>query len=173
MMIYHRMAGNLDEPEARAFLNEKGAIGLLVSIDEDEGTTFGDISNQVAVTEATLTTRIETALELELLDQSYNPDDHGNAKRYTLTNSGLLLQKALEHLDADSYHQEYVEAKQELEDRRGMIDEWLEDHENQKNHFRFGESMLRGGSDEEFLELLEKELAPYNYKDPRLFDDDE
>ena len=90
------------------FLDRKGAIGILLVIDEKEGTIHSNFKQQLHISRATTSNLLREAESLDLVELSRHADDHANAKRYVLTEMGRVLRVALESMGLSEKYQQYV-----------------------------------------------------------------
>lgn len=121
------MSDKIGTVDIADFLSKNGAMGVLLIIDKEKGTLHSEFKNNLHVSRATVTNRLETANELDLIEVSRLPDDHGNSKRYVLTEMGRVLRVALESKGLVETYQQYVELEQALERANGEMIEWVHD----------------------------------------------
>lgn len=110
------------------FLKEEGAIGVILVIDQEEGMMHSEFKKHLHVSRATVTKRLERAQDLDLMEQSRHADDHGNTKRYMLTEMGRVLRVALESLGLRETYQQYVENHRELKQSTEEMVDWIHDN---------------------------------------------
>ena len=77
--------------------------------------THTEFENQVSASKVTISNRLQEAVELGLLEYTRLADDHGNAKRYTLTEEGERLRHNLGYFDLEPKYKKMVELQQEVE----------------------------------------------------------
>jgi len=119
--------------EVQDFLGKDGAVGLILLIDKDEGTITTDLKNRIHVSKPTGQKRIDRARELELVEITYDPDDHGGSKRNILTKMGRVLRVALESIIPPERYEKYVQLHDELEQTEDEIIDWVDDNEDTWN----------------------------------------
>jgi len=103
------------EPEEFAeFLQKDDAVGLILTIDPDEGSLFGDIGQRVNVSQTTLSSRIEEAERMELIVRSRHPDDHGNAKRYFVSPVADFYRVKMEEAGVADAYEQYLESQERI-----------------------------------------------------------
>ena len=115
------------------FLDSDGAVGLLLMIDKDDGTITTDLENKIDVTPPTANKRIGEARELDLVELTYDPDDHGGSKRHVLTKMGRVLRVALESIIAAERYEKYVQLDDEVDQAENEIIDWIDDHKGTWN----------------------------------------
>jgi DNA-binding PadR family transcriptional regulator len=96
-------------------LNKDGGLGIILTVDEEIGNTHTEFENQVSASKVTISNRLQEAVELGLLEYTRLADDHGNAKRYTLTEEGERLRHNLGYFDLEPKYKKMVELQQEVE----------------------------------------------------------
>ena len=111
------------------FLQSSGGAGILLTVDTDEGTTHNEFVSQTHVSRATVTKRIQEAEALDLIAATRYDDDHGNTKRFFLTQIGRVYRVALESMGLGETYRTYVDAKQSFSDGIDEIGEWIIEHE--------------------------------------------
>jgi len=115
------------ELDIAAFFDQKGAIGFLVQLDKEEGSSFGDLREKVHVSHTTLSNLKDDALELDLVTEGRKPDDHGNTRRYELTKRGEVIRKELEKYNIHEHYRDFLHAHRAMKEGKEEIKEWLED----------------------------------------------
>jgi len=108
------------------FLDKSGGMELLLAIDVEKGTKHGEFQNSMSVSRQTVTDRIDDAKNLDLLEMTYHPGDHGNANRYKLSQIGRVLRVALDSMELDETYQTYIQAERELENGKDEFLEWVQ-----------------------------------------------
>jgi DNA-binding MarR family transcriptional regulator len=122
-----------DEIGLTSYLQRKGAIGILVQIDPQEGTLFGELADQVDVSQTTLSGLLDDGigdngeLPVALFEEIRKLSDHGNANRYTLTPRGKKLREKLIELNMDEHYEAFLNAKRDLEQGQDEIIEQVRD----------------------------------------------
>lgn len=148
-------------------------MGILLTIDDSEGTMHNEFIPQTHVSRATITKRIHEAEDLDLIEATQLEDDHGNAKRFFLTQIGRVYRVALESMDLDDAYRDYVDAKQTLDDGMDTMGDWITDNEqfwtnkNLGKDFEFQEPLrdaeIYPGDDvpSDFVDFIEEETSRY------------
>lgn len=113
-----------DETQLEVFLDRDGSIGILVNLDTEEGHINKDLQNLVHVVSTTLSRRLTEARQLGLIEVSKNPEDHGNAKRYQLTDRGDALRRRLLSRDVGELYDEFVELHDQLKTEEKALGTW-------------------------------------------------
>lgn len=108
------------------YLQSTGTIGILVRLDED-GLLNKELEAQTHVSQTTLSKRLKRGEELDLLAETRNASDHGNAKRYVLTERGKEVQRKIESLGLDTTYKQLFDAYQELNNSEDELAAWIED----------------------------------------------
>lgn len=117
-----------DENTIAKFVQKKGAIGVLSQIDYDDSNTSGELSGALRVSEGTFSSRVDEAIELDLLQEvPQKPEDHGNVNRYKLTRRGEALWGELNSRGTIDTHQAVLDAIEVLEDEQEELAEWASD----------------------------------------------
>lgn len=111
------------------FLQSTGGTGILLAIDPDDGTTHNEFVPQTHVSRATVTKRVKEAEELDLIEATRFDDDHGNTKRFFLTQIGRVYRVALESIGLDETYRTYVNAQQSLNEGIDEMGEWIIENE--------------------------------------------
>ena len=128
------------------FLAQKGSVGLLATIDKADGNTFGELEENLDISQTTLNKRIERAEELELIQQApLLPDDHANARRYMLTYTGGVLRVCMYHLSVLEAYQDKLEAENRIDEKTETIEEWLRDLPESRKDVDFHEKAVNEG----------------------------
>lgn len=108
------------------YLQNTGTVGIIVRLGED-GLLNKELEAQIHVSQTTLAKRLKRGKELDLLAETRKPSDHGNAKRYVLTERGEAVQKKIEELGLDTTYKQLFEAYQELSAADDELAAWIED----------------------------------------------
>ena len=119
------MTADEDLPTMNEYFQQDGTIGIFVQLPH-EGLLNNELDKKVHISHTTLSDRLTTGMELGLLEQTRNPDDHGNSKRYLLTKKGSKVQDMMLGLGLDDAYEQFFEAYTELETGRAKIDDWVE-----------------------------------------------
>lgn len=96
-------------------LNRDGGLGVVLTIDRKKGNTHAEFEEQVNVSKVTLSNRLEEAVEMGIFKRARLPDDHGNAKRYQLTEEGTHLRSNMYNYDLKEHYEELQAKREELE----------------------------------------------------------
>jgi DNA-binding MarR family transcriptional regulator len=154
-----------------SFLKKDGGMGVLLAVDKEKGTIHKEFHDSLHISRATVTDRITQADELGLIEISRLPDDHGNAKRYVLTQMGRTIRVALESMGVDETYERYLELDRELENSTDEMIQWMnETHEvwaekTFDSEFKFKDELkdeeTYPGDDvpENFISYIEGELS--------------
>lgn len=116
-----------DPSDIPGFLTEDGAIPLLTQIDYNEGMLFGELQQKVHVSQTTLSKRKDEAINMGLLTRDPRPDDHGNAKRYRLTDRGQELRAELNDRGVTELYREFFQGYDELSSETDEVANWVVD----------------------------------------------
>lgn len=100
-------------------LDRDGGLGVIVTIDRETGNTHREFENQVNVSKVTVGNRLEEAVDMGIFERARLPDDHGNAKRYVLTDEGQVLRDNFRNYDLKSRYEE-------LQEKRKEMNTWIE-----------------------------------------------
>lgn len=111
------------------FLQSEGGTGILLAVDPDDGTTHNEFVPQTHVSRATVTKRVQEAEELGLIEPTRFDDDHGNTRRFFLTQIGRVYRVALESIGLDETYRTYVNAQQSLNEGIDEMAEWVIENE--------------------------------------------
>lgn len=117
---------NSDESakKLRAFLSSDGAIGILVRLDANDGLINKELQDRIHVVSTTLSNRLTEARELGLIELVSDPRDHGNAKRYRLTERGDALRRRLISRGGEEVYDEFVELHDRLKSEATELQTW-------------------------------------------------
>jgi DNA-binding MarR family transcriptional regulator len=99
-------------------LNRDGGLGVVVTIDRKNGNTHAEFENQVNVSKVTVGKRLKEAVDIGIFERARHPDDHGNTKRYVLTDEGKALRI---HFGNHNLKSRY----EELQDKREEMNNWI------------------------------------------------
>jgi len=113
------------QADVRDFLRSAGGAGILLVIDQSEGTTHNEFVPLTDVSRATVTKRVQEAEKLDLIEATQFDDDHGNTKRYFLTRIGRVYRVALESMGLGETYRTYVDAQQSLENGLAKMGDWV------------------------------------------------
>ncbi|PSP88548.1 hypothetical protein BRC90_07375 [Halobacteriales archaeon QS_4_69_34] len=116
-----------DDLDITSFLEQEGVIGILVKLDSSEGLLFGDLEEATHISQTTLSNRLQRGRELNLSRIRRKAQDHGNAKRYRLTDRGKHLRKQLVSAGLKDYYERYSRLIEQMEEGREEVIKWLED----------------------------------------------
>ena len=115
---------------AANFLAEEGGTEVLLAIEPGDGNTKGEITGKVPMSDKTVQKRLETAVDLDLLELSRGePDDHANVKRYYLNQLGRVVLVAIVSLDLDETLQDYYDLQEQIDDDKNDLRAWLTSEE--------------------------------------------
>jgi len=114
-----------DELDFEEFIGKTGSIGILLHIDEDDGSLHNELVELVDANKNTITTRLEEASDLGLTETQYEYELPPEERiRITLTRKGRIYRRGLESLDVDELYGEYLQILRELESSEDAIIEW-------------------------------------------------
>lgn len=140
--------------EVVEFLQSAGGAGILLTVDQSEGTTHNGFVPQTDVSRATVTKRVREAEKLDLIEPTQFDDDHGNTKRYFLTQIGRVYRVALESMGLDETYRTYVDAQKSLQNGFDRMGDWVIENDR----FWTGKNL---GAEFEFEdELKDAEIYP-------------
>lgn len=105
------------------YLRREGGVAVMVMIDEESGSMFSELVDQVHVTRNTLSNRLEEGKDLNLLRETTHPSDHGNAVRYELTSRGEEVRHLLEEMETGEIYLEFLEARKKMRESIDFIEE--------------------------------------------------
>ncbi|MEZ3118187.1 MarR family transcriptional regulator [Halobaculum sp. MBLA0147] len=114
--------------EFRRFFNQKGAVPIILILDNREGMIFKQLADELPLSQTTVSDRIKTARDLQLVEPTAKPGDHGNARRYVLTEVGLYLKEILRDMGVEMAYKEYIRHKRMYEEGIEVFTEWGEEH---------------------------------------------
>jgi DNA-binding MarR family transcriptional regulator len=102
--------------ELEEFLqNRDGGLGVFLTIDRETGNTHTEFERQVDVSKVTVGKRLEEAVDIGIFERDRLPDDHGNAKRYVLTEEGERLRFNLSNHQLKERYDDLQESQAEVE----------------------------------------------------------
>jgi DNA-binding MarR family transcriptional regulator len=114
-----------DQLGVSAFLEKKGAIGIFVRLNSDEGILSKDLVKVVDVTTSTLSKRLEEGRKRDLFMQVRKPEDHGNARRNQLTERGERLREEMESVGLVDTYEQYFQTVQQINTEKEELLEWV------------------------------------------------
>lgn len=103
------------------------AIGILLRLDTSDGMLNGELEETIHVSPTTLATGLQKAEEADLIVESRNADDHGNAKRYFLTERGKAIQNQMQVLGMDEAYERFFQSYQKLNEAESDLFERISD----------------------------------------------
>ena len=116
-----------DQPSIRSYLGQNGVVGIFVRLEPPDGMIFGELEDSIYISSRPLKDRLRTGENLDLITQTWRAGDHGNAKRYVLTERGEAIRERIVEIELDRTYSLYVEAYNTLVSQRGEIQEWLDE----------------------------------------------
>jgi hypothetical protein len=129
-MIHREMDLDLDLERVAEFLDEYGSVDLLLAIDPADGSSVGEITEKLAPSEDIVRERLQTAVELDLLELSFaKADDHANTKRYDLTPLSRIVIVGMVSLHLDSKIRRYYDLETEIADLTDELKRWVDEEE--------------------------------------------
>lgn len=124
------------------WLKKEGAIGLIVSIDNENGNIVKELQSKLHVTDNTLTDRLREARNEQDLLQKAEPFQHhdGRVDFYQLTTRGERLRELLESTGIDVVYRAFKNAnrilKEAPDELHPVIEQWdLNKEEYDSKHF--------------------------------------
>jgi len=111
------------------FFDEYGSVDLLLAIDPADGSSVGEITEKLAPSEDIVRERLETAVELDLLELSYATGDHANTKRYYLTQLSRIVIVGIVSLRLDAKTRRYYDLESEIADLTDDLKKWVNEEE--------------------------------------------
>ena len=114
-------------PTIPQYFGMKGVEGIFARLEPPEGKLNGELENSVDISANTLDDRLRTGEEMGLIEQTLLPGDHGNSKRYVLTERGEAIRDRMVEIEFVETYSLYFETKQLVEIQRGEIQEWLQE----------------------------------------------
>ena len=111
------------------FFDEYGSVDLLLAIDPADGSSVGEITEKLAPSEDIVRERLETAVELDLLELSYATGDHANTKRYYLTQLSRIVIVGIVSLRLDAKIRRYYDLESEIADLTDDLKTWVDEEE--------------------------------------------
>lgn len=112
------MTDDEDIPDSVSeFFTHDQAIGLIATIDREQGNIKKELQAKVDLSENILKRLIQAAVSVDLLEETrMRPGDHPRSTRYQLTERGKAAQSILRIIGLDEVQREYMARKRELED---------------------------------------------------------
>lgn len=107
-----------DEAEITEFLAQDGSVQLIYAVAQPEGTLVNDIHQELDASRHTVTSLVKEARRKGIIEQVMLPGDHGNAKRYALTELGRALYDECQDLNLYTTYQELKELEKEYAARQ-------------------------------------------------------
>jgi DNA-binding MarR family transcriptional regulator len=87
------------ERDVSEFFERKRAAALLIHLGEDEGGKIvRELGDDLGIAPKTLNELLEKASEAGLVTTGRKAGDHGNAKRYVLTNEGQVIRDKMDDM---------------------------------------------------------------------------
>lgn len=112
------------------FFDEEGGVEVLLAVDPGEGNTQTEIVEKLPMALNTVRNRLETAVELDLLELIRGGSgDHGNVKRYQLTQFGRGVIMGMASINLDEKILAYYELQEQIADDMDELREWLTNEE--------------------------------------------
>ena len=112
------------EIDLNTFLSRDGSIGVLVRLDTNDGLINKELQDQVHVVSTTLSNRLTEAKRLDLIEIALQPEDHGNANRYQLTERGDALRQRLLSRGVEEIYDEFVELHEQMKSEEEKLATW-------------------------------------------------
>lgn len=99
--------------EIDEFLRKKGAVEIIVEIGSGSA-TYQNINDELLASSSTVSSRLNEAVEYELIAVTHRPTDYGTQKRYTLTDSGERIFHWVLDIDLEKKIRELRRAQRDL-----------------------------------------------------------
>lgn len=116
----------IDEAEARDFLQKKGAVEILAQL-ADGGKRFNEINEALIVSHGTISTRLTEGAKLKLWRELITyPDDGGKIKLYSLSSAAQPLAEIAEAANIRQTTEQLRQAKDQHEDALSEFQDDLE-----------------------------------------------
>lgn len=100
-------------------VNRDGGLGVVLMIDRAKGNTHTEFEEKVDVSKVTVGNRLEEAVEIGIFERSRLADDHGNAKRYQLTDEGQTLRDNFRNYNLLGKYRKLQKQRDDLEEAIG------------------------------------------------------
>lgn len=121
------MAGDTDgsgDSELAEFLDEKWAVEILCEVDEN-GARYTDIQDRLRnVSTGTLSTRLERAREIGLLEKGIVQTSDGESEGYVLTNRGGHLRFMMRAFGVTTAYEQLRQARANFYPMRNALVDW-------------------------------------------------
>jgi DNA-binding HxlR family transcriptional regulator len=117
--------GSIDE--SVEFLSKKGSGQLFTILDYREPTSFGEIREQILISESTLSSRLKEGRELGLFQNLQIPSDeeHGNVDPYVLTDKGKLVEEVFRMTGVTEHYTTILETRSLIDQKEEIIRDFL------------------------------------------------
>lgn len=116
------------ESDVSEFFERKRAAALLIHLGEDEGGKIvRELGDDLAIAPKTLIDLLEDAGEAKLVTTARKAGDHGNAKRYVLTNEGQVIRDKMDDMGMVETYYELEELRERFDDQESDLLDWVND----------------------------------------------
>lgn len=109
------------------YLDDEAAAAVLLRLDVKHGRLNGELEEVLHISPTTLSERLTEAQRLDLIERTRLADDHGNSKRYVLTERGQAVVSKLKEHDLKETYEEFFQAHEDLEAGKSEVQDWVED----------------------------------------------
>lgn len=106
------------------FLTREGAIPLIAVLNVEQGHIVEEIYSQLDVSRKSLSTLLADAQEHDLVKIDLLPSDHGNAKRFILTQRGVTVAEEIERMGLYETYTEMKSSEREYDTKKGELKIW-------------------------------------------------
>ena len=106
------------------FLRKDGAIELFCELGV-HGSSYSELDEKLDISHTTLTTRIEQARELGLLDKRLAREDEDSDAIYYPTDSGARFMIQIRQMDVLEAYKSQKQAREEFEKRSDDVRTWM------------------------------------------------
>lgn len=109
------------------YLEGEAAAAVLLRLDVKHGRLNGELEEVLHISPTTLSDHLTEAQRLDLIERTRRADDHGNSKRYVLTERGQAVVSKLKEHDLQETYEQFFQAHKDLEVGKSEVQEWLKD----------------------------------------------
>lgn len=106
------------------FLSRKGAIPLVSLLNVEDGRIVNQLYSQLNVSRQSLSDLLKEAYEKDIVDREYLTSDHGNAKRFVLTQRGIKIAEKIDELDLYESYEELQTIQSEYDMKSDKLRVW-------------------------------------------------
>jgi DNA-binding HxlR family transcriptional regulator len=174
--------------ESIEFLSKKGSGQLFTILDDDDPTSFGEIREQILISESTLSSRLKEGRELGLFQNLQVPSNeaHGNVDPYVLTDKGKMVKEVFRLTGITEHYRTMMETRPLIDQKKEIIKQLLrnekdgsifddkkdipewDNHAENKRRNELRKALIDDFEadlieiDEELIEFLNEQIAKYN-----------